>query len=82
MKIWAVAVNTFKETIRDRILYNLLVFALLVMVIFNFAFGTGADTAELAPGILWVAFAFSGVLALNRAFIPEKEENCLEGLMP
>ena len=31
MKIWAVALNTFKETIRDRILYNLLVFALLMI---------------------------------------------------
>ena len=38
MKIWAVAVNTFKETIRDRILYNLLVFALL-MILLTIALG-------------------------------------------
>jgi heme exporter protein B len=37
--------------------------------------------AVLAPGIMWVAFTFAGVLALNRSFIPEKEENCLEGLL-
>ncbi len=37
--------------------------------------------ALVAPGILWVTFAFSGVLSLNRAFIPEKEEGCLEGLL-
>jgi len=35
----------------------------------------------VAPGILWVTFAFAGVLSLNRSFIVEKEEHCLEGLM-
>ncbi len=66
-----------KETI-----VSVLVFALLVIVIFNFAFGTDRELmTAVAPGILWVAFAFAGVLSLNRAFIPEKEEGCLEGLM-
>jgi ABC-type transport system involved in multi-copper enzyme maturation permease subunit len=32
MKIWAIAVNTFREAIRDKILYNLLFFALAIMV--------------------------------------------------
>ena len=66
-----------KETI-----VSVLVFALLVIVVFNFAFGTDSELmTAVAPGILWVAFAFAGVLSLNRAFIPEKEEGCLEGLM-
>jgi heme exporter protein B len=59
-----------------------LVFTLLVIVIFNFAFGTNQTTINLvAPGILWVTFTFAGVLSLNRAFVPEKEQGCLEGLM-
>lgn len=59
-----------------------LVFTLLVIVIFNFAFSAGQDTMNLvAPGILWGTFAFAGVLSLNRAFIVEREEGCLEGLM-
>ncbi len=33
MKLWAITFNTFRETIRDRILYNLLVFAILMIVI-------------------------------------------------
>ncbi len=66
-----------KETIS-----SVLVFTLLVIVTFNFAFNTGQEVMNLvAPGILWVTFAFAGVLSLNRAFILEKEENCLEGLM-
>lgn len=66
-----------KETIS-----SVLVFAILVIVIFNFAFGANQETMiSVAPGILWVTFAFAGVLSLNRSFIVEKEEHCLEGLM-
>ena len=55
---------------------------LLVIVIFNFAFGTSPDIVkQVASGMLWVTFAFAGVLSLNRSFIMEKEEGCLEGLM-
>jgi len=61
---------------------SVLVFALLVMVIFSFAFGTGASTIEMvAPGILWVALTFGGVLGFNRIFTVEKENSRLEGLM-
>jgi heme exporter protein B len=64
------------------VIFSVLVFALLVIVVFNFAFGADRSTMEVvAPGVLWVAFAFSGVLALNRTFIPEKENGCLEGIL-
>jgi heme exporter protein B len=60
---------------------SVLIFALLVIVIFNFAFEPGAETTKLvAPGILWVAITFAGVLSFNRSFILEKEKGCLEGL--
>lgn len=60
----------------------LLVFSLLVVVIFNFAFELRVDNAtELAPGVLWVAFTFAGVLALNHSFVQEREAGCIEGLM-
>jgi len=61
---------------------SVLVFALLVLVIFNFAFGTKAGTVEMvASGILWVALTFGGVLGFNRIFAVEKENSRLEGLM-
>jgi len=61
---------------------SVLVFALLVIVIFNFAFEPGTEQKELvAPGILWVAFTFAGVLSLGRSFVLEKEKGCLEGLL-
>ncbi len=87
MKYWQkIMTVTWKDTIAEmrtrEIISSVLVFTLLVIVIFNFAFGTNQTTLNLvAPGILWVTFTFAGVLSLNRAFVPEKEQGCLEGLM-
>lgn len=87
MKYWQkIMTVTWKDTISEmrtrEIISSVLVFTLLVIVIFNFAFGTNQTTLNLvAPGILWVTFTFAGVLSLNRAFVPEKEQGCLEGLM-
>jgi heme exporter protein B len=61
--------------------FSVLFFAILVIVIFNFAFEPGADTTKLvAPGILWVAITFAGILSFNRSFIQEKEKGCIDGL--
>ena len=87
MRFWRKAmVIAWKDILSEmrtrEIVSSVLVFAILVMVIFNFAFGGRQQAVNLvAPGILWVTFAFAGVLSLNRSFILEKEENCLEGLM-
>ncbi|MEW6141751.1 MAG: heme exporter protein CcmB [Chloroflexota bacterium] len=74
--------DVISETRTREIVFSVLVFAILVIVVFNFAFGeTQEMLTAVAPGILWVTFAFSGVLSLNRAFVAEKEDGCLEGLM-
>ena len=58
------------------------VFGLLVIVIFNFAFDLSRkETLQIASGILWTAFIFSGILGLNRSFLYEKEDGALEGLL-
>lgn len=64
------------------IITSVMVFSLLVLVIFNFAFSTRGEGTELiASGILWVALTFSGVLSFNRMFAVEKESSRLDGLM-
>ncbi|MBI4338735.1 MAG: heme exporter protein CcmB [Chloroflexi bacterium] len=61
---------------------TVLMFALLSMVTFNFAFSPSPDVVALVtPGILWVAFTFAGILGFNRAFALEKENGNLEGLL-
>src|SRR5215212_2138411 len=59
-----------------------LVFALMVLLAFNFAFDLRLDRAELvAPGVLWTTFLFSGLLALGRGFARERDRGTLEGLL-
>jgi heme exporter protein B len=87
MKFWRKAIaitrkDVLSEMRTKEVIFSVLVFTLLVIVTFNFAFETTQETVKLvAPGMLWVTFAFAGVLSLNRSFILEKEEGCLEGLM-
>ena len=43
---------------------------------------SGPDSASpAAPGLLWVAYGFVGVLAMNRAFAREQEQGALDGLL-
>ena len=82
-RVWAITRKDIISEFRAReIFVSVLVFVLLVILIFNFTFGTANELMyEAAPGMLWVTFAFAGVLSLNRAVIMEKEDGCLEGLM-
>jgi heme exporter protein B len=58
------------------------VFALLVLVIFNFAFDLRVESvAAVAPGVLWVTVTFAGVLGLGRAFARERDRRTLDGLL-
>jgi heme exporter protein B len=58
------------------------VFALLVLVIFNFAFDLRVENvAAVAPGVLWVTITFVGVLSLGRAFARERDRRTLDGLL-
>jgi len=77
--VWKDLVLEFRT---KEILSSMLVFTLVVVVTFNFAFqGERADIRNLSAGILWVAFTFSGVLGLGRSFVSEKDQRCLEGLL-
>lgn len=64
------------------LLSSMLVFALLVILIFNFALELDAKTrANVTAGVLWVTFAFAGTLGLNRSMATEKDRGCLDGLL-
>jgi heme exporter protein B len=60
----------------------MLVFALLVILIFNFALELDPKTRlSVTSGVLWVTFAFAGTLGLNRSMALEKDRGCLDGLL-
>lgn len=61
-------------------LASAVVFGLIVVVVFNFGLNRAPGSlAPAAPGLLWVAYAFTGVLAMNRAF--SREPGGLDGLL-
>ncbi|HXQ21577.1 MAG TPA: heme exporter protein CcmB [Candidatus Acidoferrales bacterium] len=63
-------------------LASLLLLGLLTLVVLSFAFDPTSELrAEAAPGALWVAVIFAGALGLNRSFLAEGENDCLQGLL-
>jgi len=60
----------------------MLVFALLVILIFNFALDLDIQAQEsLSAGVLWTTFIFAGTIGLNRSLAVEKDRGCLDGLL-
>src|SRR6266852_4770106 len=57
-------------------------FALLVLVVFNFAFDLRVDNkVAVAPGALWVAFVFASMLGLGRTIAAEREKGSMDRLL-
>lgn len=70
------------ETRTKDMVTTVLAFSLLVIVVFNFAIDPTPRTIGLvAPGILWIAFVFGGVLGLSRSFALEKDNGSIHALM-
>jgi heme exporter protein B len=64
------------------LLSAMLVFAMLVILVFNFALELDYSTRQtVTSGVLWVTFAFAGTLGLNRSMAVEKDRSCLDGLL-
>jgi len=80
---WAVLWKDLRIELRTKDIFtSMAVFAVLALMIFNFAFELRIpDKSAVIPGVLWVAIIFSGVLGLGRAFISEKDRGSLAGLL-
>jgi heme exporter protein B len=81
--VLTVAAKDIRAELRSRTaLQSALVFAALVLVVFNFARDpTALAATDLAPSALWVTFALAAMVALNRAFNVERENAALDGLL-
>ena len=59
-----------------------LAFALVILLLFSFAFDPSEEqTREISGGLLWIVFAFAGTLVLNRSFAREVPNDCLDALV-
>jgi heme exporter protein B len=82
----ALAAIVFKDVLIEmrskESISSMLMFGILVLVIFTFAFeARGLDKNMVGPGELWVAFSFAAILGLNRSLAMEIDNDCLQGLL-
>ena len=80
---WVIARKDLVVEMRSRELaYTTLFFAVACVLVFAFAFiRQGRTPEDVAAGILWVALAFSGTMALGRAFERERHAETLRALL-
>jgi len=82
-KAWAIVRKDLALERRSReMLGSMFLFSLLVLLIFSFSFDLRIEQpTAVAPGVLWVAISFAGMLGLARSFVLERDQGCLDGLL-
>ncbi len=82
--MWAVTLATLRKDIRlewrsKDALNSMLFFSLLVVVIFSFSFDPLAEESRhIVGGLVWVAFLFAAVVALNQTWARELRNQVLD----
>jgi heme exporter protein B len=82
-KVWALVRKDLALELRSReMLSSMFLYGLIVILVFSFSFDLRVEQATVvAPGMLWVAFTFAGMLGLARSFVLERDQGCLDGLL-
>ena len=79
---WLIWKDLLLEMRRRESLVTMFFFGTLLLFVFHFAFEMPRErAAEMAPGLLWLAFLFTGTLGLTQLFQPERENHCLDALL-
>jgi heme exporter protein B len=87
MSIWRATWIVFEKDLRlelrtGEILVTTTFFSLLVAVITSLSFYLDDVTArKIAPGVLWISVAFSGILAMGRSWSREREQDVVRGML-
>jgi heme exporter protein B len=82
-KVFAIVGKDVATEIRTKEMVSaMFVFSVLILFIFNFTFDLRAENLQtVAPGVLWVAITFAGMLGLSRSFVLERDRGVLDGLL-
>ncbi|WP_031499708.1 heme exporter protein CcmB [Bryobacter aggregatus] len=80
---WIIFTKDLRMEFRSKESLNAAVaFSLVVLVLFSFAFDpTSEQIHEISGGLLWILFAFAGVLLVNRSFAREQSNDCMNVLI-
>jgi heme exporter protein B len=81
--VWTIAAKDLRSELRTKEALNAsLAFSIVILVLFSFAFDPTSEQArEFSGGLLWLVFTFAGALILNRSFVRETQNDCLDGLL-
>jgi heme exporter protein B len=82
-QVLALLAKDLKTEWRTREIFtSMFVFAVLVIVVFNFAIGADTELIrQVASGVIWIALSFAAVLGLQRTGQMESEEDSLQGVL-
>lgn len=70
------------EVRRRESLLTMFFFGALMLFVFHFAFDLVPERViDMTPGLLWLAFLFTGTLGLAQLFQAERENHCLDALL-
>ncbi len=78
-----VAWKDLRSEIRTKETLNAsLSFAVVILLLFSFAFEPTSEVLEeMSGGLLWLVFAFAGALVVNRSFARDQPNDCLDALI-
>jgi len=81
--VWAIIAKDARIEWRTKTAFlSAIVFAILVLSILFFARDpTAVSSLDVAPGALWVTFTFAAMVGLNRAFLLERENGAMDGML-
>jgi heme exporter protein B len=80
---WLIARKDLRTEFRTRDTLNASVsFALVVLMLFSFAFDLGREELyDISGGLLWLVYTFAGALIVNRSFVREVPNDCIDVLI-
>jgi heme exporter protein B len=82
-QLWAIIWKDLRSELRTRQAWmSMGLFALLTLVVFNFAFDLRVENlATVGPGALWIAFIFASILGLSRNITVEQDRGPMDRLL-
>jgi heme exporter protein B len=82
-QFWAIVWKDLRSELRTRQAWmSMGLFALLTLVVFNFAFDLRVENlATVGPGALWIAFIFASILGLSRNITAEQDRGPMDRLL-
>lgn len=74
-----------KQEFRTKeLVVSMVLYAILTIVVYGVSLSfadPGDDFTDVAGGLIWAIIVFTSILGLNRSFIQEKDNDCIEGLL-